>query len=194
MTPLVPSNLRHRPGQRASLTSRHGFMLSRSEDSRLLTASAALVYRGITEVVGGRLMTGGAIVLIALAGLGCSGGREEGERSAPSVVTTTSTTLAAGTTLGQPDADSLAAGIVATDGARRAEVLASELAAAPGLIDGPLVPEGSVVVVDPGSFRLQTPGVATVEATVSGPAPGRWRLLLVYEADRWKLLGTERMP
>jgi hypothetical protein len=58
----------------------------------------------------------------------------------------------------------------------------------------PLLPAGSRLVIDAVTFRGLPPQFATVDATVSGPVPGRWELYLVYEAGQWQLLDTRKLP
>lgn len=57
----------------------------------------------------------------------------------------------------------------------------------------PLLPAGSHVTIRQATFRELSAQLATVNAVVSGPAPGRWQLVLVREAGRWLLAGTRKL-
>ncbi len=58
----------------------------------------------------------------------------------------------------------------------------------------PLLPAGSRLQISPVSFRTTSAITAVVDATVAGPRPGRWRLLLVRQRGQWLLIGTRRLP
>ncbi len=60
--------------------------------------------------------------------------------------------------------------------------------------DQRLLPAGSQLRINASTFRLTSAGTATVDAMVSGPAPGRWRLLLIFEGGKWLLIGTRKLP
>jgi hypothetical protein len=57
-----------------------------------------------------------------------------------------------------------------------------------------LLPAGSHMRISPASFRITSAITAVVNATVTGPQPGHWRLLLVHQGGQWLLLGTRRLP
>jgi hypothetical protein len=57
-----------------------------------------------------------------------------------------------------------------------------------------LLPAGSRILVLPSTFEATSPRTATVRATVSGPQPGHWLLLLIKEGKSWLLIGTRRLP
>lgn len=56
-----------------------------------------------------------------------------------------------------------------------------------------LLPFGSHLAINRTTFRALSAQLATVDATVSGPSPGRWQLVLVRESDQWLLLGTRKL-
>lgn len=56
-----------------------------------------------------------------------------------------------------------------------------------------LLPAGSRMSIDGTTFHSLSTQLATVDATVSGPRPGRWRLVLIREAGQWLLLGTRKL-
>jgi hypothetical protein len=57
-----------------------------------------------------------------------------------------------------------------------------------------LLPAGSHISIRPATFHATSPGTATVRATISGPQPGSWQLLLIKEGPNWLLIGTRRLP
>ena len=56
-----------------------------------------------------------------------------------------------------------------------------------------LLPAGSHVSINQATFRELSGQLATVDAVVSGPAPGHWQLVLVRESGQWLLVGTRRL-
>jgi hypothetical protein len=57
----------------------------------------------------------------------------------------------------------------------------------------PLLPAGSRLSINDATFHALSAQLATVDATVSGPSPGRWQFVLVREANQWLLLGTRKL-
>ena len=57
----------------------------------------------------------------------------------------------------------------------------------------PLLPAGSHLEISPASFRAAGAITAVADATVTGPRPGHWRLLLVRQRGLWLLIGTRRL-
>jgi len=57
----------------------------------------------------------------------------------------------------------------------------------------PVLPAGSAVRLDLATFTVTEPDAAVVDATVSGPEPGRWQLSLVQEGGQWLVIGTRRL-
>lgn len=110
---------------------------------------------------------------------------------------TPSTTVAPATQesrgFAESDADALSAGLTSADSSVRSGLLASDIAQDTAS-EAPLLPDGSRVSIAVSSFALDPSGVGTVEAVVSGPSPGRWRLYLVAEDSGWKLLATKPIP
>jgi hypothetical protein len=56
-----------------------------------------------------------------------------------------------------------------------------------------LLPAGSRVSIDGATFHSSSARLATVDATVRGPRPGRWQLVLIRETGQWLLLGTKKL-
>ncbi|MCA1674273.1 MAG: hypothetical protein LC799_19480 [Actinobacteria bacterium] len=133
-------------------------------------------------------MAGSAAVLACASG--CSDGSNGAAPAATSSAPVTATTVA-GPALSKPEADALSAAVTSADPAARATALAAEVAREPSAAGKPLLPEGSTLAIDASTFQVNPNGLAAVEASVSGPAAGRWRLILVKESGAWKLLATE---
>ena len=57
-----------------------------------------------------------------------------------------------------------------------------------------LLAGGSRVRISPATFHVVSAQIATLDATVSGPAPGRWQLVLVREGGQWLLIDSKRLP
>lgn len=94
---------------------------------------------------------------------------------------------------GKADADAIAHALVSADASVRSEVLSDDIEAKSDAAASPLVPVDSALVIDPASFAVAPSGLPSVDATITGSSPGRWRLYLSDEANRWKVLGTERL-
>jgi len=57
----------------------------------------------------------------------------------------------------------------------------------------PLLPAGSRLSIIAKTFHALSAQMATVDATVTGPQPSRWQLVLVREAGEWLVLGTRQL-
>lgn len=90
-------------------------------------------------------------------------------------------------------ADVLRRSITAPTVASEAAVVAAEIRAQFVKNGRTLLPAGSSLRIETGSFRETNAGTATVSAVVSGPAPGRWQLLLAREGGQWLVIGTRRL-
>jgi hypothetical protein len=49
------------------------------------------------------------------------------------------------------------------------------------------------VSINQATFHELSAQLATVDAVVSGPAPGRWQFVLVRESGQWLLVGTRKL-
>jgi hypothetical protein len=78
--------------------------------------------------------------------------------------------------------------------ATEAEVLAAGLREQFMERGEPLLSPGSHLSIDVASFRATSGDTATVDAVVTGPATGRWRLLLIRQGGSWLLIGTRKLP
>jgi hypothetical protein len=110
------------------------------------------------------------VVLLAGVGLGLAVGL-----SGPS----TTTTARATTVFTGPQQQRLEKGITAPTVTSQASVVAVEVRHAFEARGKPLLPAGSHVSINQATFHELSAQLATVDAVVSGPAPGRWQLLLV---------------
>jgi hypothetical protein len=85
-------------------------------------------------------------------------------------------------------------GLTAPGIAAQSKVVATEIRAQFLSRAQPLLPSGSHARVGPATFDLRSAKTATVDATVTGPEPGHWQLLLIREGGNWLLIGTRRLP
>jgi hypothetical protein len=85
-------------------------------------------------------------------------------------------------------------GITAPTITAQASVLATEVRSQFEQQGKPLLPAGSHVSINDATFHALSPQLAAVDASVSGPGPGRWQFVLVREAGQWLLLGTRKLP
>jgi hypothetical protein len=95
-------------------------------------------------------------------------------------------------TVPQADVDVLKAGLVSSDPAVEAKALATILQTKANLEKEPLLPAGSSIKIDAGN-ALRYGDLASVPATVSGPRPGKFMLLLSKEGESWLMYGTEQL-
>jgi hypothetical protein len=123
--------------------------------------------------------------MLVLAGLGV--GLAVGLSGTPS------SPAAAAATLPAPQQVRLERGITASTVAVQASVVATEVRSQFEQLGKSLLPAGSRLSIDSATFHALSAQLATVDATVSGPSPGRWRLVLVREAGQWLLLGTRKL-
>jgi hypothetical protein len=124
-----------------------------------------------------------AVGLVLLAGLGV--GLAVGLRG--------SSPTNAATVFTVPQQQRLEKGITAPTVTSQANIVAVEVRHAFETRGKPLVPAGSHVTINQTTFRELSAQLATVDAVVSGPAPGRWQLVLVHESGRWLLVGTRKL-
>lgn len=106
---------------------------------------------------------------------------------------TATTTAKAETTFTGPQQQRLEEGLTARTVAAQASVVAVEVRHAFEARGKPLLPAGSHVSISQATFHELSAQLATVDATVSGPHPGHWQLVLVREAGRWLLVGTRKL-
>ena len=130
-------------------------------------------------------LTVAVVGVLVLTGLGI--GLAIGLGGAPSGTVVTAAALPT------PQQVRLERGITASTVAAQANVVAMEVRNQFEQLGKPLLPAGSRLLIDGASFHTLSAQLATVDATVSGPSPGRWRLVLVREAGQWLLLGTRKL-
>jgi hypothetical protein len=94
----------------------------------------------------------------------------------------------------EPQWSSLQRGLTAPAIATEADTLAVELRAHFVRRGRPLLPAGSHLLISPATFHALSPRLATVDAVVTGAAPGHWQLVLIRETGRWLVLGTRKLP
>jgi hypothetical protein len=126
--------------------------------------------------------------VLALAAVGIGLGLAAGHNGAPSAVGAT-----AARTFTLPQQKRLEQGIAASSITSQARVVAVELRSQFEGRGKPLLPPGSRIAINTVTFHELSPQLATVDATVSGPARGHWQLVLVREAGQWLLLSTTRL-
>jgi len=124
------------------------------------------------------------VVLLAGVGVGLAVGL-----SGPS----TTTTARATTVFTGPQQQRLEKGITAPTVTSQASVVAVEVRHAFEARGKPLLPAGSHVSINQTTFHELSAQLATVDAVVSGPAPGRWQFVLVRESGQWLLVGTRKL-
>jgi hypothetical protein len=95
-------------------------------------------------------------------------------------------------TLPQADVAALESGLVSTDPAVEAKALSAALPTTVKLDTGPLLPAGSHIAIDAGN-ATRFGDLVAVPATVTGPRPGQFSLLLTREGESWLLYGTEQL-
>jgi hypothetical protein len=126
--------------------------------------------------------------VLALAGLGIGLAVGLGGPSPSST-----TTAATAAQLTQPQQVRLEQGITASTIAAQAGVLALDLRSQFEQQGKPLLPAGSHVSIDGATFHALSAQLADVDASVSGPSPGRWQFVLIRETGQWLLLGTRKL-
>jgi len=95
-------------------------------------------------------------------------------------------------TVPQEDVAVLETGLASSDPAVEARTLAAALRPKSNLAAEPLLPAGSRVTIDAGK-ATRYGDVGRVPATVTGPRPGHFMLLLSREGGSWLLYGTEQL-
>lgn len=100
---------------------------------------------------------------------------------------------AASAGLSAPQQERLQKGITARTVAAQASVVAIEVRGRFKQLGKPLLPVGSRLSISDTTFRAFSARLATVNATVTGSSPGRWKLVLVREGGQWLLLGTRKL-
>jgi hypothetical protein len=123
--------------------------------------------------------------VLALTGLGIALAAALGGSSSGTAVATAALT--------PPQQVRLEKGITAPTVASQSNVIATELRSQFDTRGKPLLPTGSHVSINDATFHTLSAQLATVDAVVSGPDPGRWQLVLVREAGRWQLLSTRKL-
>lgn len=135
------------------------------------------------SVVAGLVAT--AAVTVGL--VGCSGGSPPVRRSGLAITSVPGKLTSAQRTR-------LEHGISAPAVGSQAAVIAAEVRVQFINANRSMLPSGSRVRISTTTFRATSAGTATVDAVVSGPTPGRWRLLLIREGGQWLLIGTRKLP
>jgi hypothetical protein len=92
--------------------------------------------------------------------------------------------------LSEPDRVGLERSLTSQDSEQFTAALDPEVRTVPGATQA-MLPAGSEMIIDASSFTADPFGLATVDARVTGPQPGAWRLLLRYADGSWRLLSTE---
>ena len=95
--------------------------------------------------------------------------------------------------LGSAQQARLERGLVAPNITADAAVLADEIRPQFLAKGQRLLPAGSRVRIDPATFKASSPQTAMVNASITGPQPGRWQLLLTKESGKWLLIGTREL-
>jgi hypothetical protein len=138
------------------------------------------------------------IGVLALAGLGVglAVGLESGPpggTGASSATAASSGAAAAAAQFPAAQRDRLEQGIAAPTVTVQADVVAAEVRGQFEKLGKPLLPSGSRLSIDAATFHAVSAQFATVTATVTGPQPGTWQLMLVRENGQWQLLGTRKL-
>jgi hypothetical protein len=122
---------------------------------------------------------------------GCTGGRKSvsSTSTAGAPVASVSPSVF---TVPPKDVAVLEAGLASIDPAVEAKALTAALRTKSNLAAEPLLPAGSRVTIDAGK-ATRYGDVARVPATVTGPRPGRFMLLLIRAGGSWLLYGTEQL-
>jgi hypothetical protein len=128
------------------------------------------------------------IAVLVVAGVGV--GLTIGLRSRPAG---TATGHAVSSLLSSTQQTRLERGLTASTVTAQADSLALEVRSKFEDRGEPLLPAGSHVSIDPATFHMLSAQLATVDATVSGPKPGHWQLVLVRESGQWLLIGTRKL-
>lgn len=114
-------------------------------------------------------------------------------RSAAATVPTPSASSgpATGPTLTSPNTVALERGLSSTQPRDVLPALAPALRARYATHPFPILPAGSTVHLEQSGMRTDG-NLATTPATVTGPEPGRWLVLLVRDGARWVAYGTRK--
>lgn len=111
--------------------------------------------------------------------------------SAKPVTSTTAEVKAVVRVLSSANTKQLEGGLVSDDRASVESVLPLALRDAYAAKPWQMLPKGSSLVID--RSKLVVAGdLASVPATVTGPEPGRWLLLLIRDGDHWAAYGTHK--
>lgn len=153
----------------------HGSELLQARDG----GSVAIRKRRIFALVAAGLVAAGALAVVLVV---VTNGRKPVARADQSA-----------TGLSSAQVTRLERGLMAPGIAGQARVLAAEVRAQFIARGQRLLPARSQVKIQPTSFDVRSAQTATVDASVSGPASGRWQLLLIKEAGNWLLIGTRRL-
>jgi len=121
-------------------------------------------------------ISGLAMVVIALMLCGCSQAASPTRSSSPVVMFSAST------------AKKIASAISSADPTVRLEVLSPELASQVGT--QAILPAGTTLRIDSGTFRVKGPDSGTVTAVTTGQEPGHWVLYLQRDSGQWKIVDT----
>jgi hypothetical protein len=130
-------------------------------------------------------------VVVAGMGIGLALGLRGSSPSQGTAASTTTTVAAAQFT--KPQQVRLEQGITAPTVTAEASILAIEVRSQFDQRGKPLLPAGSHVSILDSTFHAFSAQLATVNATVAGSSPGRWKFVLVREAGQWLLLGTRKL-
>jgi hypothetical protein len=142
------------------------------------TASRAFARRAATA----------ALCLVVALSAGCSHAHH---KSAPTRSASAASSSPKPFELPGADAFALSVGFASQNPDLEAAVLASSLRQAFRATPTPLLPPGSRVTIDAAS-AVRVGSLARVRATVTGPRPATFELLLTLENGHWLLLATER--
>lgn len=104
-----------------------------------------------------------------------------------------STAAAAATQFTQPQQTRLEDGLTAQTLTAEARVVAIEVRSEFEQRGRLLLPAGSHLSISDTTFHALSAQLATVNATVTGSSPRRWKLVIVRERGQWLLLGTKRL-
>lgn len=148
-------------------------------DREWITMSASRLTSILTVGRNRRLALPLAVALAAFAATSCSQSTQPQSNTGPNAQPAP--------TMPRAEAQRIEIGVLQPSQIGAGSVLASDVLLAADALT--LLPDSSTITLDENRFSA-TGDLASVPATVSGPDPGQWLLLLVREDDNWQIYGT----